>query len=158
MKILIDADACPVVRITEQVAKEKKIPVTLLCDTNHILHSDYSEVITVGAGADSVDFKLVSICRKGDIVVTQDYGVAAMILGKGAYGIHQNGKWYTNENIDGMLMERHMAKKARNAKKKHHLKGPSKRTVEDDRHFEASIRRLLDRAVLIDMENDNGSK
>ena len=158
MKILIDADACPVVRITEQVAKEKKIPVTLLCDTNHILHSDYSEVITVGAGADAVDFKLVSICRKGDIVVTQDYGVAAMILGKGAYGIHQNGKWYTNENIEGMLMERHMAKKARNAKKKHHLKGPSKITVEDDRYFEASIRRLLDRSVLIDMENDNGSK
>lgn len=115
-------------------------------------------MITVGAGADAVDFKLVSICRKGDIVVTQDYGVAAMILGKGAYGIHQNGKWYTNENIEGMLMERHMAKKARNAKKKHHLKGPSKRTVEDDRYFEASIRRLLDRAVLIDMENDNGSK
>lgn len=123
MRILIDADACPVVRITERVAKEKGIPVTLLCDTNHVLQSDYSEVITVGAGADAVDFKLVSICQKGDLVVTQDYGVAAMILGKGAYGIHQSGKWYTNENIDQMLMERHMAKKARNAKKKHHLKG-----------------------------------
>ena len=79
MKILVDADACPVVRITEQVAKEKGIPVTLLCDTNHVLQSDYSEVITVGAGADAVDFKLVSICQKGDLVVTQDYGVAAMI-------------------------------------------------------------------------------
>ena len=99
MRILVDADACPVVRITEQVAKEKGIPVTLLCDTNHVLQSDYSEVITVGAGADAVDFKLVSICQKGDLVVTQDYGVAAMILGKGAYGIHQSGKWYTNENI-----------------------------------------------------------
>ncbi len=128
MEILIDADACPVVRITEQVAKEKGISVTLLCDTNHVLQSDYSEVITVGAGADAVDFKLVSICQKGDLVVTQDYGVAAMILGKGAYGIHQSGKWYTNENIDQMLMERHMAKKARNAKKKYHLKGPAKRT------------------------------
>ena len=144
MKILVDADACPVVRITEQVAKEKGISVTLLCDTNHVLQSDYSEVITVGAGADAVDFKLVSICRKGDLVVTQDYGVAAMILGKGAYGIHQSGKWYTNENIDQMLMERHMAKKARNAKKKHHLKGPAKRTVEDDQHFEDSLRRLID--------------
>lgn len=144
MRILIDADACPVVRITERVAKEKGIPVTLLCDTNHVLQSDYSEVITVGAGADAVDFKLVSICQKGDLVVTQDYGVAAMILGKGAYGIHQSGKWYTNENIDQMLMERHMAKKARNAKKKHHLKGPAKRTVEDDKHFEDSLRRLID--------------
>ena len=92
MKILVDADACPVVRITEQVAKEKGIPVTLLCDTNHVLQSDYSEVITVGAGADAVDFKLVSICQKGDLVVTQDYGVAAMILGKSAYGIHQSEK------------------------------------------------------------------
>lgn len=144
MRILIDADACPVVRITERIAKEKGIQVTLLCDTNHVLQSDYSEVITVGAGADAVDFKLVSICQKGDLVVTQDYGVAAMILGKGAYGIHQSGKWYTNENIDQMLMERHMAKKARNAKKKHHLKGPAKRTEEDDQRFEESLRRLID--------------
>lgn len=144
MKILVDADACPVVRITEQVAKEKGISVTLLCDTNHVLQSDYREMITVGAGADAVDFKLVSICQKGDLVVTQDYGVAVMILGKGAYGIHQSGKWYTNENIDQMLMERHMAKKARNAKKKHHLKGSAKRTAEDDQHFEDSLRRLID--------------
>lgn len=144
MKILIDADACPVVRITERIAKEKGIPVTLLCDTNHVLQSDYSEVITVGAGADAVDFKLVSICQKGDLVVTQDYGVAAIILGKGAYGIHQSGKWYTNENIDQMLMERHLAKKARNAKKKHHLKGSAKRTEEDDQRFEESLRRLID--------------
>ena len=144
MKILIDADACPVVRSTERIAKEKGIPVTLLCDTNHVLQSDYSEVITVGAGADAVDFKLVSICQKGDLVVTQDYGVAAIILGKGAYGIHQSGKWYTNENIDQMLMERHLAKKARNAKKKHHLKGPAKRTEEDDQRFEESLRRLID--------------
>ena len=89
MKIYVDADACPVVAIVEQIAKEYEIPVTLLCDTNHVLYSDYSEVVTVGAGADAVDFKLVSLCHKGDIVVTQDYGVAAMILGKGAYGIHQ---------------------------------------------------------------------
>ena len=84
MKIYVDADACPVVAIVEQIAKEYEIPVTLLCDTNHVLYSDYSEVVTVGAGADAVDFKLVSLCHKGDIVVTQDYGVAAMILGKGA--------------------------------------------------------------------------
>ncbi len=86
MRILVDADACPVVRIVEKKAERYDIPVVLLCDTNHILQSDYSEVITVGAGADAVDFKLVNICQKGDLVVTQDYGVAAMILGKGAYG------------------------------------------------------------------------
>ena len=74
-------------------------------------------MITVGAGADAVDLKLVSLCRKGDIVVTQDYGVAAMILGKGAYGIHQSGKWYTDENIDQMLIERYLAKKPETQRK-----------------------------------------
>ena len=76
-------------------------------------------------------------------MVMQDYGVAAVILGKGAYGIYQSGKWYTNENIDQMLIERHMAKKARSTKKKQ-LKGPAKRTVEDDQHFEDSLKRLID--------------
>ena len=113
MQIFVDADACPVVGIVEKTAKEHNIPVTLLCDTNHILYSDYSEVIVVGAGADAVDYKLISLCHKGDIVVSQDYGVAAMALGKKAYAIHQSGKWYTNENIDRMLMERHLNKKAR---------------------------------------------
>ena len=69
--------------------------------------------------------------------------MAAMILGKSAYGIHQSGKWYTNKNIDQMLMERHLAKKARNAKKKHHLKGPAKRTEEDDQRFEVSLEKLI---------------
>ena len=82
MQILVDADACPVVSIVERVAKEHNLPVTLLCDTNHVLSSDYSEVIVVGAGADAVDYKLISICHKGDIIVSQDYGVAAMVLGK----------------------------------------------------------------------------
>ena len=144
MRILVDADACPVVSIVERTAKKHDIPVILLCDTNHVLYSDYSEVITVGAGTDAVDFKLVSLCRKGDIVVTQDYGVAAMILGKGAYGIYQSGKWYTDENIDQMLIERYLAKKARNAKKKRHLKGSSKRTEEDDKRFEVFLNKLIE--------------
>ena len=143
MQILVDADACPVVDIVEQTAIEYKIPVTLLCDTNHVIYSDYSEVKIIGAGADAVDFALLNLCKKGDIVVTQDYGVAAMILGKGAFGIHQSGRWYTNDNIDQMLMERHMAKKARRASKKNHLRGPAKRTEEDDRRFEESLERLI---------------
>lgn len=75
MKIFVDADACPVIDIVEDIATKYNIPVTLLCDTNHVLTSDYSEVIVVGAGADAVDYKLISICHRGDIVVTQDYGV-----------------------------------------------------------------------------------
>lgn len=144
MKILVDADACPVVKITEQVARQYKIQVILLCDTNHVLRSDYSEVRFVGAGADAVDFALVNLCKKGDIVVTQDYGVAAMALGKGAYGLHQSGRRYTNENIDRLLMERHLAKKARMGSGKHHMKGPAKRTEEDDLWFREGLCRLIE--------------
>lgn len=143
MKIFIDADACPVIRIAEQIAKQHNIPVTLLCDTNHVLTSDYSEVKIIGAGADAVDFALINLCKRSDIVVTQDYGVAAMALGKGAYAIHQSGKWYTNENIDQMLMERHLNKKARRASGKNHLKGPKKRTPEDDDRFSESFEKLI---------------
>lgn len=147
MQIFVDADACPVVGIIEKIAKEHYVPVTLLCDTNHILSSDYSKVIVVGAGADAVDYKLISICHKGDIVVSQDYGVAAMALGKGAYAFHQSGKWYTNDNIDQMLMERHLNKKARRSSHKNHVKGPKKRTEEDDERFAESFEKMVLRAL-----------
>ena len=128
MQIFVDADACPVVGIIETIAEKYNIPTTLLCDTNHILYSNYS---------------LISICHKGDIVVSQDYGVAAMALGKGAYAIHQSGKWYTNNNIDQMLMERHLNKKARRSSHKNHIKGPKKRTEEDDVRFAQSFEKML---------------
>lgn len=147
MQIYVDADACPVVDIVEKIAKKYQIPVTLLCDTNHVLTSGYSEVIVVGAGADAVDYKLISLCHRGDIVVSQDYGVAAMALGKGAYAIHQSGKWYTDENIDQMLMERHLNKKARRASQKKHFKGPKKRTGEDDERFAQSFEQMVKAAL-----------
>ena len=131
----------------EKTAIKYQIPVTLLCDTNHVLTSGYSEVIVVGAGADAVDYKLISLCHRGDIVVSQDYGVAAMALGKGAYAIHQSGKWYTDENIDQMLMERHLNKKARRASQKKHFKGPKKRTGEDDERFAQSFEQMVKAAL-----------
>ncbi|MFR8673268.1 MAG: YaiI/YqxD family protein [Christensenellales bacterium] len=143
MQIFVDADACPVVDIVEKIAKEYNVPVTLLCDTNHVLSPAYSEVVIVGAGADAVDYKLISICHKGDIVVSQDYGVAAMALGKGAYAIHQSGKWYTNDNIDQMLMERHLNKKARRSSHKNYIKGSKKRTEEDDERFAQSFEKMV---------------
>ena len=148
MRIYVDADACPVISIVEQVAQKNNILVTFLCDTNHVLYSGYSEVKVIEAGADAVDFALVSLCRKNDIVVTQDYGVAAMALGKGAYAIHQSGKWYTDENIDQMLMERHLGKKARRASGKNHLKGPKKRTEENDVRFWHSFEELIKFAMI----------
>lgn len=143
MKIYVDADACPVVSIVEQVAEEYEIEVMLLCDTNHVLNSHYSEVKIIGAGADAVDFALINLCKKDDIVVTQDYGVAAMALGKGAYAIHHSGKWYTDENMDQLLMERHLGKKVRRASGKNHLKGPKKRTEDDDVRFYQSFQKLI---------------
>lgn len=144
MRIYVDADACPVVKITEQVARKYELPVTLLCDTNHILTSDYSEVRVIGAGTDAVDLALINLCQAGDIVVTQDYGVAAMALGKKAYVIHHNGWQYNAGNIDILLMKRHMVKKARRSKKKLHLKGPAKRTEEDDDKFATGLIRLIE--------------
>ena len=143
MQIYVDADACPVVGIVEEIAEKYKIPVTLLCDTNHVLYSEYSDVIVVGAGADAVDYKLIGVCHKGDIVVSQDYGVAAMALGKGAYAIHQSGRWYTDDNMDQMLMERHLNKKARRSSHKKHIKGPKKRTKEDDERFAQSFEKMI---------------
>lgn len=143
MKILVDADACPVIKLTEQSAKKRGIPLVLLCDTNHVLYSDYAEIRMIGAGADAVDFALVNLCRKGDIVITQDFGVAAMALGRGAFCINQNGMRYTNDNIDGLLMDRCVRKQARMASGKNHLKGPKKRTKTDDEAFCNALEHLL---------------
>ena len=140
--IYIDADACPVTHIAEEIARCHGIPVTILCDTNHVMYSDYSTVKLIGAGADAVDLALINLCKAGDIVITQDYGVAALALGKGALAVHQSGKCFTDDNIGGLLMDCHLTKKARRSGK-HHLKGPAKRTEEDDRRFAESFERLI---------------
>lgn len=145
--VYVDADACPVIRIVEKVSREMNVPVELISDTNHMLSSDYSRVRVIGAGADAVDFALVNLLKAGDVVVTQDYGVAALALGKKAHAIHQSGKIFTDDNIDGLLMDRHLAKKARMGKGKHHLKGPAKRTEEDDFRFETAFRKLLSEMI-----------
>lgn len=141
---MVDADACPVTRIVETIASERGIEVVLFCDSNHMLQSSYSTVQVVSPGRDAADFALVNKCTKGDIVVTQDYGVAAMALGKGAFCIHQSGRWYTDDNIDTLLMERHLAGKQRRSSSRNHMKGPAKRTSQNDTDFEASFRKLLD--------------
>lgn len=142
-QILVDADACPVVRQVEEAARRHQLPMTLLCDEHHMMYSDYAQVRHVSSGADAVDIALMNLCRRGDIVVTQDYGVAAMALGKGAYAIHHSGRRYTDDNIDMMLMERHLAKKARRASGKHHLRGPAKFTEEDRQRFSAAFEELI---------------
>lgn len=142
MELFIDADGCPVTNIAVALAKKHSVPCTLLCDTAHEIQRDGAKTITVSKGADSVDFALVNLVKPGDLVVTQDYGLAAMCLSRGAVPIHQDGMVYTNDNIDGLLFFRAAAKKVRNAGGR--LKGPSKRTKEQDKTFEAALTRLLE--------------
>ncbi len=142
MKLIVDADACPVTRIAENVAKKYNIPCTLVCDTSHFIESDYSTVFTVSKGADSADYKIVNLIEKGDIVVTQDYGLAAMCMSRGAYAINQNGMEYSNDNIDSLLFMRAASSKARRAGV--HLKGPKKRDKSQDAHFETALSKLIE--------------
>lgn len=141
MKIFIDGDGCPVIDITIKVAKENKIECILITDTSHIFYKYDIEVVTVSKGADSVDFTLVNMIGNGDVVVTQDYGLAAMCLARKAIAINQNGKVYTNENIDSLLFTRHLSKKIRMSGGR--LKGPSKREKENDEIFERELRKLI---------------
>lgn len=142
MKILVDADGCPVVKETIAIAKENGTEVTLFCDTSHIMSSDYAEVITVSKGADSVDFFLVNRVSDGDIVVTQDYGLAAMVLSKGGRPITQNGMIIDDKNLSMLLTTRYESKKARMAGA--HLKGPKKRTADNDKAFSSALKSMLE--------------
>ena len=141
MRILVDADACPVKELILREAKRRSLPVLMIHDTSHELSDGYSQSITVDKGADSADLKLINLLSPGDLVVTQDFGVAAMALGKGAAALSQNGLISTSGNIDRLLFERHVGKKLRRAGK--HGPNPKKRTSADDDAFLAAFLRLL---------------
>lgn len=145
LSILVDADACPVVDETIAIAKKFSLPVTLITDTAHIMNREGATTITVEKGSDSADFRLVNLVKKGDVVITQDYGLAAMALAKGAHILNQNGSRYTNENIDGLLMSRHIGKKIRRAGGR--TKGPSKRSREQDERFVWALTTLLEQLL-----------
>lgn len=151
MKIYIDADGCPVVKNTLKIAEKFNIPCFIICDTAHRIEHDGAETIVVEKGADSVDFRLVNLIQKGDIAVTQDYGLAAMCLSKRAIVLNQDGKEYTNENISGLLEFRAVSKKIRQSGGR--LKGMSKRTVAQDRAFEDALKKRID-CMKMDSEND----
>lgn len=141
MRILIDADGCPVVDITVSTAKKFGLECIIICDSSHIFSSDYAQVITVDKGADSADLRLVNLAQRGDIAVTQDYGLAAMCLAKNVLALNQNGLVYDDSNIDGLLLSRHTAKKIRRSGGR--LKGPPKRTSQQDKDFETALLKLI---------------
>jgi len=113
LKIFIDADGCPVVEIAVKIAKERNIPVVLVKNYSHILSSDYAEIVTVDNSMDSADYYIVNNLSKGDIVITQDNGLAAMVLSRKAYPISQNGTVIDDENIGWMLSSRHISRELR---------------------------------------------
>lgn len=141
MQVVVDADGCPVVSEVIAAAHKLELPVTLICDTAHVMEREGAKTITVSKGADAVDFVLVNHIQKGDVVVTQDYGLAAMVLARGGYVMDQNGHEYTNDNILGMLERRHTAKKIRQAGGR--MKGPKKRSKEANADFQQKFEQLL---------------
>lgn len=143
MRILIDADGCPVVKESVRIAKEHGLECVIVADTAHRFESDYAKVICVDQGADSADLKIVNLCEKGDVVITQDHGLAAMCLGKNAFVLDQNGMEINAFNIDSLLQSRYESKKLRNAGVR--LKGPAKRKNQQTKDFIAALEQLIER-------------
>lgn len=145
MKVLIDADACPVIDIAVDLCKRHSADCLLLCDTAHAIYREGASTLIFDKGADSVDFALANRVCPGDIVITQDYGLAAMCLAKKAAVLHQDGWAYTPDNIDGLLFLRHAAKEYRAAGGR--TKGPAKRKRSQDFAFAGALEMLLQQAV-----------
>jgi uncharacterized protein YaiI (UPF0178 family) len=141
VRVLIDADGCPVVSIAVRLAQIHHLECLILCDTAHFFEREGARTLTLSKGADSVDFALVNLVKEGDLVITQDYGLAAMCLSRKARVLHQDGMEYTADNMDALLLARHTAKKIRTAGGR--LKGPSKRGKEKDLAFERAMLALL---------------
>lgn len=144
MRIIVDADACPGKDLIEKAAKEHEIEVIMYCDINHVLKSDYSKIIYADSGFQSVDMKIANAVAKEDIVVTQDFGVAAMVLPKGAFAVSPKGYIYTNENIERLLFERHLSAKARRGGKK--TSNPKKRNEKDNLRLYYSINEIIEKS------------
>lgn len=143
-RLYIDADGCPVVNQALKISSRRHVESFLVCDTAHQIKRHGAETIVVSKGADSADFCLVSRLQKGDLVVTQDYGLAAMCLTRGAKVIDQNGMRYTEENIEGLLAARAEATRIRRGGGR--LKGPSKRMPEQNEAFVAAFNDMISEA------------
>lgn len=143
MRIIVDGDACPGVSIIENLAKKYEVELLLFCDIHHYIMLDYGEVKVVDSGFQSVDMYVVNIAKTGDIIITQDYGVAAICLPRKCYCINPKGYYYTEKNIDKMLEERHISQKLRKGGFK--TSNPKKRTKEDDERLRENLIKLLEK-------------
>ena len=141
MKILIDADGCPVVKETVDISKKYNTECIIICDTSHHFEIEGVKTITVSKGENSVDFKLVNMVSAGDIVITQDYALAAMCLARKATAINQNGLIYNDDNILSLLNQRHISQKIRRSGGR--LRGSAKRDVSQNEAFIKTLETIL---------------
>lgn len=142
MRVLIDGDGCPVVGIAAELCAQMGIPCLLLCDTAHDMRRTDVQILVFDKGADSVDYAIGNRVEPGDVVITQDYGLASLCLARQARVLHQDGWEYTVENIDGLLFQRYAAKRLRQAGGR--TKGPRKRKAAQDEAFRAALQGLLE--------------
>lgn len=145
MKILVDADACPVKNIIEEVAGQFSLEVIMVSNINHLIESQYASVVVVDGASQSADIAIINLARPGDVVVTQDYGLASMVMAKGTRALTPGGKIYTDENIDRLLLSRFLNQKARRAGER--IKGPRKRAGQDDRKFATSLQQIIEQNI-----------
>lgn len=145
MNIFIDADGCPVVDIAVNLARKNKLKAIIVKNYAHQITSDYAEVVSVDISNDSADFYIVNNAKKGDIVITQDYGLASLCLSKKIIPINQNGLVFTSENIDGFLNIRHIHSNLRRTNKRH--SNPKKRTKDLDVKFKNSLNSIIKKSI-----------
>lgn len=145
MKMLVDADACPktVLQICRELGKKFGVAVWTVASFNHNINSDYH--IVVGDGDQETDLKVLNLTETGDVVVTQDWGLAAMVLGKKARCLNPGGREFHNDQMDFLLEEREMKAKLRRSGGR--TKGPSKRTTQQDIQFQECLAGILETGI-----------
>lgn len=148
MKIIIDADACPVLNSAIDIALKNNINIIIVADTTHQFHFDDERIIRIVAdkGSDSADFIIANKVNEGDIVITQDYALASMCLAKKGRVVNQNGMIYTDKNIDELMFRRHISKKARKFGKSGGK--TKKRTSENNISFNSTFKNLINQKIL----------
>ena len=148
MKIFVDGDGSPVKETVIEVAVEKALDVVIVTSVDHYSLKDYPENVSfvyVDKGADTADFKIVQLIKKGDLLITQDYGLASLVLPKGVLVLHQLGYQYTKENIDGLLEQRYFSGQIR--RKGGRTKGPKPFTDQDRTTFKQALIELVKRSL-----------
>lgn len=143
MKILVDGDSCSVKDIILQTSKSYCIKVIIFASINHFMNLDDDvEIKYVDSYSQAVDIEIANLSSSGDIVITNDYGLASLVIEKGCFCISNRGQIFNKDNIDGFLLSRHISLQAR--KEGMRVKGPSKKNNHDDDKFRKGLIKLIE--------------